>query len=173
MNRKILLLNASLLLTACGGSGHDDLKVFIDKTVAEGGGGNIDPIPTFSPYKPFDYSATLLRAPFDQPIVVVDPLQFSSKLSVKPDENRLKEYLEGFGVESLVMVGTLEQDGEVFALVNDPQGSIHYVKEGDYMGRNHGKIMRTTATNIQLMEIISAGGGWVERPRTLKLREVE
>lgn len=173
MKKKVLLLNASLLLTACGGTGHDDLKIFMDQTTAQGGGGNIEPIPTFSPYRPFDYSATLLRAPFDRPVVIVNPLELTPKSSVKPDENRLKEYLESFSVESLTMVGTLEQKGEFFALLSDPKSSVHYVKEGDYIGRNHGKIMRTTPTNIQIMEIISVGGGWVERPRSLKLREVE
>ncbi len=172
MKKAILLFSACLFITACGASGYDDLKIFMDETIAQGGGGNIEPIPTFSPYRPFDYNATLLRAPFDKPIVVVDPLELTAKSSVKPDENRLKEYLESFSIESIVMVGTLEQDGQFFELVKDPKESVHYVKEGDYMGRNHGKIMRASPTNIQIMEIISAGGGWLERPRSLKLREV-
>ena len=114
-----------------------------------------------------------MRAPFDRPIVVLNPLDLSPQNSVKPDSNRSKEYLEAFSVESLTMVGTLEKDGEFFALVNDELGSVHYVKEGNYLGKNHGKIVRATPTNIQIMEIISAGGGWLERPRTLELREDE
>jgi type IV pilus assembly protein PilP len=171
--KKILSFNFCLLLTACGNTGHDDLTLFIDQVTAKGGNGNIEPIPTFNPYKPFDYNANLLRAPFDRPVVIVDPLEIVSSESVVPDENRLKEYLESFSVESLTMVGTIERSGDFYALVSDPNDSVHYVKEGNYIGKNYGRILRTTASNIQLMEIISAGGGWVERPRTLKLREVE
>jgi type IV pilus assembly protein PilP len=173
MMKIYILLLSVILLSACGKSGLDDLKVYVDDTIASESGGNIEPIPTFSPYKPFDYNANLLRAPFDKPVVIVDALKLVSKSSVKPDENRLKQYLESFNVESLIMVGTLEKDNQLFALLSDPSNSVHYVKDGDYIGKNHGKIMRTTSTNIQLMEIISAGGGWVERPRSLKLREVE
>jgi type IV pilus assembly protein PilP len=173
MKKNILFLPLALLISACGKTGFDDLKVFVDQSLSVAGNGNIEPIPTFSPYRPFDYNANLLRAPFDKPVVIVDALNLVSQSSVKPDENRSKQYLESFGIESLIMVGTLEKDGEFFALLSDPSFSVHYVKEGDYIGKNHGKILRATATNIQLMEIISAGGGWVERPRSLKLREVE
>jgi type IV pilus assembly protein PilP len=173
MKKNILLFPLFLIFSACGKSGFDDLKVFVDQTLAVDGNGNIEPIPTFSPYRPFDYNANLLRAPFDKPVVIVDALKLVSKSSVKPDENRLKQYLESFSVESLTMVGTIEKNGIFFALLSDPSNSVHYVKEGDYIGKNHGRILRATSTNIQLMEIISAGGGWVERPRSLKLREVE
>jgi len=172
-NKLLSCLSLSLVLAACSDSGHDDLKLFMDGVKAKGGSGYIEPVPTFSPYKPFDYSATLLRAPFDKPIVVVNPLELKPKLSVKPIEGRPKEYLEQYSVESLVMVGTLQQDNEFYALVKDTNNSVHYVKEGNYLGKNHGLIMRTTDTNIQLMEIVAAGNGWVERPRTLELREVE
>jgi type IV pilus assembly protein PilP len=173
MRNSILIMCIVALLSSCGKSGIDDLKIFVDATTAQGGSGNIEPIPTFTAYKPFDYNANLLRAPFDRPVVIVDALELVSQSSVKPDENRLKEYLESFSVESLTMVGTLEKDNQFFALLSDPSESVHYVKEGNYIGKNHGRIVRATATNIQLMEIISAGGGWVERPRSLKLREVE
>ena len=173
MKIALLLLSTTFLLSACNSSGHDDLKLFIDQVTSKGGSGNIEPIPAFTPYKPFDYDANLLRAPFDRPVVIVNPLELVSSETVTPDENRLKEYLESFSVESLIMVGTIEREGEFFALISDPNDSVHYVKEGNYMGKNYGRIIRTTPTNVQIMEIISAGGGWVERPRSLKLREVE
>lgn len=164
-------LAIAVAVSGCSDSGFDDLKIFMDDVRINGGSGRVEPIPTFSPYKPFDYSATSLRAPFNKPIVILDPLELTPSNSVKPDENRLKEYLESFSIESLQMVGTLEQDGDFFALLADPKGSVHYVKTGNYLGRNHGRIVKATPTNIQVVEIVSAGGGWVERPRTLELRE--
>ncbi len=168
---KLLLIINFLLLVGCSQDGYDDLKLYMDDIAQNGGAGRVEPVPTFSPYKPFDYSATSLRAPFNKPIVIVDPLEIKPADNVKPDENRLKEYLESFSIESLQMVGTLEQDGEFFALLTDPQGSVHYVKTGNYLGRNHGRIVKASKTNIQVVEIVATGGGWVERPRTLELRE--
>jgi type IV pilus assembly protein PilP len=46
------------------------------------------------------------------------------------------------------------------------------VRTGDYLGRNHGKIMTIDESKIDVMEIVPDGeGGWLERPRTLPLKE--
>ena len=63
-----------LFISACSDSDFDDLKIFVDDIENSGEKPPIEPLPTFIPYEPFDYSATLLRAPFDKPISIVDPL---------------------------------------------------------------------------------------------------
>lgn len=163
---------AAIVLSACSDSGYDDLTAFMAEKKARPAG-QIDPIPTFTPYRPFDYAATMLRAPFDRPVAARDLIELLPASSVAPDVNRPKEFLESFNIESLRMVGTIEQRGQLWALVDDGQGNVHYVKEGNYLGRNHGRILSATPTFIQIVEIVSAGGagGWVERPRTLELRE--
>jgi type IV pilus assembly protein PilP len=42
---------------------------------------------------------------------------------------------------------------------------------GDFLGRNHGKIVEMTDTYVAVVEIVSDGtqDGWVERPRTIEL----
>lgn len=159
-------------LSACSKVQHDDLNAFMAEKKARPAG-QIDPIPTFTPYRPFDYSATMLRAPFDRPVAAKDLIEVVPQSNVKPDENRAKEILEQYNLESLRMVGTIEQKGQLWALLDDAQGNIHYVKEGNYLGRNHGKITKLSPSYIQIVEIVTAGssGGWVERPRTLELRE--
>lgn len=169
----ISIVIAAAILTACGGQGgYDDLVAFMAETKARPAG-SIEPIPTFSPYQPFDYGATMLRAPFDRPVAAKDLVEIMPSPDVAPDPDRPREFLEQFGIESLRMVGTIEQHGQLWALLDDGQGNVHYVKEGNYIGRNHGKIISATPTRIQVREIVSAGGagGWVERPRTLELRE--
>ena len=168
----LLVVATSVLVSACVDSGVDDLQIFMDDIKNDGKRGKVEPIPTFTPYEPFDYSATLLRAPFDRPVTIVDPLVLKPSSSVKPIENRPKEYLEQFNVESLVMVGTIKREEQLFALLQTPDESVHYLKVGNYLGRNNGKILRITETNVQLVEIVPAGEGWVERPRTVELREV-
>lgn len=170
MKRNILLL-MMIALVGCGEAGHDDLIAFMAEVKARPAG-RIDPIPTFTPYKPFDYGATMLRGPFDKPVVVQDLIELLPVSAVAPDPNRTPEYLEQFNIESLQMVGTLEKDGQLWALIDDGQGNVHYVKETNYLGKNHGRIVAATQTYIQVVEIVPNGsGGWVERPRTLELRE--
>lgn len=171
MLKKItIIIVCSLALVGCGSGEFDDLIAFMAEVKAKPAG-RIDPVPTFNPYKPFDYSATMLRGPFDRPVVAKNLLDLLPASNVSPDENRPKEYLEQFNVEALTMVGTLEQDGELWALLRDRESNVHYVNNGNYIGKNHGRIVSTTTTYIQVVEIVANGGGWVERPRTLELRE--
>lgn len=174
MNKKKYgILLSVLFLTACSSDNFDDLVAFMAQVKAAPGG-RIEPIPTFAPYKPFDYGATTLRAPFDLP-VLVKPDDISTSAAVEPPSStRPKELLEQFNIESLRMVGSLEKDGQLWALINDGMGSVHYVKNGNYLGKNHGRIVATTPTYIQLVEVIPNGSnGWVERPKILELREVQ
>ena len=91
--------------------------------------------------------------------------------AIKPDENRAKEFLEQFTFDSLRMVGTLERGPDDWTLIKDPRGGVHRVKVGNFLGRNHGKVVDMTDTYVAVIEIVSDGteDGWVERPRTIKL----
>ena len=167
---RTLLLCFLAGLAACSGNDFSDLDAFMDEKRSRPGG-IIAPIPTFQTYEAFAYSATTLRSPFDRPIEVREITQLQSVSSVKPDEERAKEFLEQFTFDSLAMVGTLERGGEDWALVRDPDGGIHRVQTGNYLGRNHGRIVELTPSFLQVVEIVSDGtsDGWVERPRTIEL----
>jgi type IV pilus assembly protein PilP len=68
------------------------------------------------------------------------------------------------------MVGTLEKDGETYALVLDERGGVHRVQIGDYMGTNWGQIQDISIARIDLIEIVADGaGGWLRRPRSIEL----
>jgi type IV pilus assembly protein PilP len=169
-SRSLPLVLAAALLAGCGARDFSDLDAFMAEKQARPGG-IIDPIPTFKAYEAFSYGATRLRSPFDRPIEVREITQLQSVSSVRPDENRAKEFLEQFTFDSLAMVGTLERSGEDWALVRDPDGGIHRVQIGNYLGRNHGRIVELTSSFVQVVEIVSDGtsDGWVERPRTIEL----
>lgn len=165
------LFFSALVLSGCSSEGFDDLAAWMAQVKAAPSG-RVEPIPTFSPYKPFDYSATTLRAPFDLPVLVKPEELEASTVVEAPSTTRPKELLEQFNIETLRMVGTLEKDGQLWALLDDGQDNIHYVKNGNYVGKNFGKIVATTVSYIQVVEVISNGGnGWVERPRVLELKE--
>jgi len=168
-----ILLSACVpvfILTGCSKADFSDLDAFMEEKRSRPGG-IIAPIPTFKAYEAFAYSATTLRSPFDRPIEVREIAQLQAVSAIKPDENRAKEFLEQFTFDSLQMVGTLERDETNWTLIKDPDGGVHRVRVGNFLGRHHGKIVDMTDTDVGVVEIVSDGtaDGWVERPRTIKL----
>ena len=134
-------------------------------------GGEIEPMPEFRPYEAFTYSAASMRSPFDIPLAVRARDTSEAGTMVAPDENRPREPLEEIALGSLVMVGMMYRDNEYVGLVRDELGVVHRVTAGDYMGRNHGRVLSVSPGQIDLVEIVPSGdGGWVERPRTLALQ---
>jgi type IV pilus assembly protein PilP len=166
----LVALLAGSFLSACSGRDFVDLDNFMAEKRARPGG-IIAPIPTFKAYEAFAYSATTLRSPFDQPIEVREIAHLQAIAAIKPDNNRAKEFLEQYTFDSLNMVGTLERSETDWALIKDPDGGVHRVKMGNFLGRHHGKIVDMTDTYVAVVEIVSDGSadGWVERPRTIKL----
>ncbi|WP_370979923.1 pilus assembly protein PilP [Agaribacterium sp. ZY112] len=159
-------------LSGCdSGGGDSDLRGYIAQVKAKPAG-RIEPIPTYPPYESFIYASAALRSPFDKPVDILKRVYRLSAADVSPDLNRKKEFLEGFDVASLSMVGTLQQGDNFWALVKDSSGGIHRVDKGDYLGLNHGKVVEVDKTKIELIEVVSDGlSGWVERPRILSLAE--
>ena len=166
----VTLMVAAVLLTACSGRDFSDLDGFMAEKRSRPGG-IIAPIPTFKAYEAFAYSATVLRSPFDRPIEVREIAQLQAISAIKPDDTRAKEFLEQYTFDSLRMVGSLERSGTDWTLVKDPDGGVHRVKLGNFLGRHHGKIVEMDDTFVAVLEIVSDGtqDGWVERPRTIKL----
>lgn len=163
----------SLLLSACGSGNYDDLDAYMAQ-VKEKPAGIIKPIPPFKAYTSFTYGATGKRSPFEKPIEVREIARLQVSTAVKPDDNRTREYLEQFSIDSLDMVGTLEQGGVLWALMQDQNGGVHRVTEGNYIGKNHGKIIQATDSYLSVIEIVPNGvDGWVQRPRTIKLKSVQ
>ena len=71
------------------------------------------------------------------------------------------------------LVGTLRKEGALWALISDPDGSIERIRAGNYIGRNHGKVIGLDDGKIELLEIVASGKGWLERPNALELKTAE
>ncbi|UVE19660.1 type 4a pilus biogenesis lipoprotein PilP [Pseudomonas sp. LS44] len=158
-------------LAGCGsGSDFADLQGYMDEVRARPKG-SIEPLPKFQPYEAFTYSAAALRSPFQPPIKIDLISRSKGSRDIKPDETRVRQFLEGFNIEVFEMVGTLSNNGGMFALVNGA-GGVHRIKVGDYLGRNNGRIVAIDEAKVDVLEIVPDGeGGWLERPRSLSLKE--
>lgn len=170
LSRLALLVGFSLLAGCGAGSDFSDLRAYMDEVRARPKG-SIEPLPKFQPYESFTYRAAALRSPFQPPVKIDVVARQKGSKEIKPDESRVKQFLEGFNIETFEMVGTLRNDKQLFALVSGA-GGVHRVKVGDYLGRNDGRIIAIDESKIDVMEIVPDGeGGWLERPRSLTLRE--
>ena len=129
-----VLMAFGLALGGCSGD-MDDLDEYINAIKARPGG-RIQPLPEIVPYEVFTYVADAegLRSPFvpDSPQVVAG----MAGNGARPDAERSREFLERFPLDTLRMVGTLEQGDTSYGLVQTSDGLIHRVVSGNYMGQS-------------------------------------
>ena len=158
---------AGSAVSAC--SDQDDLDAYITE-VKNRKGGRIEPLPEITPYEVFTYVADAegMRSPFrpDTPQVA------GGASGPRPDTERSREFLEGFPLDTLGMVGTLYIGDTMYGLVQTADGLIHRVVPGNYMGQNDGRITNISESEITLVEIISDGiGGYIERDAAVGLSD--
>ena len=169
---RLALMVAILAVLAGCGSGSDvsDLDAYMNEMRLRAPG-KIEPTPTFRSYPTFTYNAANLRSPFSRQVRVDLAGQKRGSRNVKPDLSRAKQYLEGFNIEQFEMVGTISNAAGSFALLRGA-GGVHRLKVGDYLGRNDGKIVAISGSQVDVVEIVPDGqGAWLERPRTILLKE--
>jgi len=166
----LLLALAMVGLAACGGD-NDDLDQYVNEVKARPGG-RIEPLPEITPYEVFTYVADAegIRSPFvpDTPQVTTSGVGGG----IRPDSDRSREFLEGFPLDTLRMVGTLHIGETMYGLVQTSDGLIHRVVPGNYLGQNDGRINLINESEIELVEIISDGiGGYIERDAAVGLSD--
>lgn len=170
----ILLLGA--VLVACSNGGNEDLRLYTEEVLKR----KAEPPPPPEPPKPYVvYTFTGEDANGNK----VDPfrpffIQEETSGSVDnggafaPIEGRLKEEMERFPLDSLRMVGTLEQDNDVWGIVLNREGTVYRVQVGNYMGQNYGKIIAVLEDKIELEERArDSTGKWYLREASLALAE--
>ena len=129
----------------------------------------IEPPPQAQLVEDFVYSANLLRSPFLPPSLVNVQGPTTAIDGIRPDINRIKEPLEQYELAQMIFRGMLiSPEGQQYALIQRPDGSVASVKVGDYIGLNDGRIVEITPTQINLIEIVpDSRAGFVEKPQSL------
>lgn len=174
--KRLILIPAIALLAGCG-SDHADLRQRIEE-VKTRPAPPIDPLPTIRTPETYVYSVHDLRDPFGGGDTVGGDegpgdalLDYDGPI---PDFNRRREALESFPIDSLTMSGTLAIGGENYALITDPDGLLHRVTEGNYLGQNHGQITAIYEDHVEILEIVPDGENrWREERQAIKLAGIE
>lgn len=170
------IVSTMLLLAACNGDREGELEGYI-ADVHNRAAKPIKPIPAIKPYLRYVYPEHD-KDPFDvsilAPVVSAAEEVRHIENGLQIDTTRVPEFLEGFTLDSLHMVGTVHRKGELWALVKIPAGGIQRLKSGNYIGKNFGKVEEITTSRIRIKEIVPNGfGGYKPRENAISLSSEE
>lgn len=160
------LAAAVLFLGGCGNPDTSDLQDYVSEVRKESGG-HVEPLPEIQEYDIPSYTVSSERSPFIHAATTEDG---ESDEGPAPDEDREREHLERYALDSLRMVGLFSTNGRQWALVQTPDGTVHRVTTGNYLGENHGRVVEIGADGMAIRELVPDGsGGWREREAALAL----
>lgn len=168
-----LLLASAILLNGCAKESSEELAAWVAQQKAAP---RPNLIKTQQPFKfvPAVYELGYVIDPFS-PKKLAGALksekQSAGSLLITKELERRKEPLEQYPRESFVFSGSMMKNGQPIGLVK-VGAQLFYVKVGDYLGLNFGRVVRVTDSELGLREIIQNGSGdWVEQMATMKLQE--
>ncbi len=181
--RIIIVFLVCFCVTGCVSSNMSDLEQQVSVIMSRPGGG-IDPIPEIKPYAAYVYESgkSGARNPFKRFYIQEQSIALEKRQGPVDDglteemrneiQNRNREELERFELDGLRMVGTLQNEENNWGIVIDPNGIVHRVRTGNYLGLNIGKITSIAEEEIEVREIIKdSSGRYEERMATLPLVE--
>ena len=175
---KIIALSSLLILSSCNvlfSSNNSELEAQMNRIIQDQKP-NVAPIREVLEPIEFVYDVSEKRSPF-QPEEEILRSRPNPVSDVKPILNRPPQLLESVRIENIRMSGTMQgENGKLVALVDvsgtNKYDAVYTVKVGDYLGKNHGRILQITDLNIAIEEIVSQGKDqWQKRQRTLSLQD--
>lgn len=164
----VLILTSTLFLVGCGSGGSmSELRNELEAIKSQAPRG-IPPMPVYKEVSSFFYGGQSFRSPFEIPSGQVQTIVVRNN-GVKPPRNHVKSQLEEYSVDSLSMLGTIGMTGNrLEALIRSPDGKLHRVKTGMYIGENFGRVIDVTQQAVSIIEIKPDGANsWIEAPRVI------
>jgi type IV pilus assembly protein PilP len=163
------LLLVTVMLTACN-EGTADLDDYFAQQRAKPAR-PIKPIPELKPYLRYVYPEHE-KDPFDVAMLIPDTTPKVVDSGIKLDANRVREFLEGFPLDGLSMVGTVNKEKTLWALIKTPDGGVQSIKKDNYLGQNYGRVLSISETEIAIKEVVPNGnGGYKERDTMITLKD--
>ena len=136
-------------LTACTDSSSETIRTFVSTTQQQPIR-TPPPLPSLEPIAPIAYRAQGRRDPFS-------PQQRTAATTKptdqpKPSNNRQPSVLERYAVADLRMVGTISKNQTSWGLLESPDGIVHRVVVGDYVGTHQGRIQAIHTDKVIVLE---------------------
>ena len=164
-----------LMVTGCAEERTlSDLMQFVEATHRDTVP-KVEPLPEQVPVASVTYQADPSQDPFARSNVFGTPeaqvIAEPEPDPLEPDANRAPELLEQFPLDALQMLGTLQLEGTIWGLVSAPDGEIHRVMVGSYLGQNNGKIIAIDSSEgvLQIEERYrGVSGRWELRPTEMR-----
>ena len=136
-------------LGACTDSSSETIRTFVSTTQQQPVR-TPPPLPSLEPITPIAYRAQGRRDPFS-------PQQRTAATTKptdqpKPSNNRQLSVLERYAVADLRMVGTISKNQTSWGLLESPDGIVHRVVVGDYVGTHQGRIQAIHTDKVIVLE---------------------
>lgn len=165
----------TVLATGCTDQMHEDLQEWIQqqKSMARP---RVQPIKAPTVFIPQAYEMADATEPFNrskltQVLAQDTDREHANVALLTQEQNRRKEELESYPLDSITMVGSMQKGRQHIALLKVNQ-LIYQAAVGNYLGQNYGRIVHIDEHRIRLREVVQdASGDWVERMATLDLQE--
>ena len=176
--KRILLVALCGVLAACGGSDHEDLKIWMAENTKDLRG-NIPKLPEVKPYQPVPYDVEGILDPFKP--AKIEPESkgkagagnggaFQPDFEAREIRNSL---LEKYPIESLKMIGYMNVNRKPIAVIQ-VEDKVKQIKIGEYVGLDFGMVTQITDKEVVLRELVQdSAGDWSERTSYLYLRGKE
>jgi type IV pilus assembly protein PilP len=165
-------LLAGLLLVGCSDSNVREVRTWMDE-VKKDTKVSIKPLQEPKDFIPFAYGEKEAVDPFSPNKLLAELAREGAATNnpFKPDTERRKELMEGFPLDTMVMVGTMEKNRVNYALLQIDK-TLYQVKTGQRIGQNFGVVTQVGEQEVAIREVVQdAGGEWVERMSKLELQE--
>lgn len=169
-NLLLMVLFSTSVLVGCKAN-QDSLKVYVEQVEGQARK-EVSKLKPIIQFEVAHYAQHESREPFvlpkeaivqNQPVVKTDCWQ--------PPARSKNGQLERYPLNQLRLKGVMSSGGAVSALVQTPQGKVVNVKAGQYLGLNHGKVIRVDSNYLLINETLPDGlGCWNQRNVKLALK---
>lgn len=164
-----------LLLSGCGGDDAQQVRNWMREIDAQARQA-VPPLTAPKTFIPFVYAQKEQIDPFNPNKLLSELARLNAQSGgggLRPDVNRRKELLESYPLDTVKMVGTIEKNGVIHAMLQIDR-SVHQVVKGQHVGPNDGLITGITDDAVSIREIVQdATGDWVERKSKLELQDAK
>ena len=170
MMLRIFWLFVLLVVAGCSG-GDDDVRSWVVEQ-QKAAKPKVDPFVPPKDFTPQAYEGASGTEPF-HPVKLTNGANAASEKAntlLQAERVRPREALEEYALDSVAMVGSVRKVNGFYAILR-VDGLLYSVAVGNHVGKNFGKIISVTETDMTLREIVrDAVGEWVERVVKLQLQ---